>query len=65
MNADGGHFKLALQRPAIERLDVLQFVDEFQVAGIDLTVGESVKHEGIIRIGAVTDADDLAGVGGH
>ena len=58
MDADGGDFQLAAQGPAIERLDVLQFVLEEQVAGVDLVVGQSMKHEGIIGIGAVADGDE-------
>ena len=48
-----------LQRPAVERLDVLQFVDEPQVAGGDLVVRQGVEHERVVRVRAVADADEL------
>ena len=47
------------ERPAVERLDVLQFVHELQVAGVDLVVGQGVEHEGVVRVRAVADADQL------
>ena len=43
--------------PAIERLDVLQFVAKAQVAGVHLVVGQGVEHEGVVGIGAVADAN--------
>ena len=45
------------KRPAIERLDVLQFVREVQIAGVDLVVGQGVEHERVVGIGAVADVD--------
>ena len=48
-----------LEGPAVERLDVLQFVAELQVAGVDLVVGQGVEHEGVVGIGAVADGDQL------
>ena len=59
VDADGRDFEFALQRPAIERLDVLQFVDELQVARGDLVVRQGVEHEGVVRVRAVPDADQL------
>jgi hypothetical protein len=53
MNADGGNFKLTAQGPAVEGLNILQFMAENQVAGVDFAVGQGIKHEGIVRIGAM------------
>ena len=58
MDADGRHFQLALEGPAVERLDVLQFVAKLQVAGVELVVGQGVEHEGIVGIGTVADGDE-------
>ena len=35
VDADGGHFQFAAQCPAIERLDVLQFVLELEIARVE------------------------------
>jgi hypothetical protein len=61
VQADGGHFKLAFQRPAVQRLDVLELVLEGQAAGVDLVVGQGLEHEGVVGVGAVADADQLLG----
>src|SRR5262249_39904837 len=57
--ADGGHLEFAPERPAVERLDVLQLVAEAQVAGVELVVGQGVEHEGVVGVGAVADGDEL------
>ena len=41
----------------VERLDVLELVDEPQAAGVELVVGQGIEHEGIVRVGAVSDPD--------
>src|SRR5260370_7202588 len=64
MNADSGHFQLALEGTAIEGLDVLQLVAEGQLARVDLVVGEGVEHEGVAGVGAVADGDQPLGPNG-
>jgi hypothetical protein len=58
MDADGGHLQFAAQRPAIECLDVLQFMAEIEVAGVQLVVRQRVEHEGVVGVGAVAHGDD-------
>ena len=53
MQADRSQLQLAFQSPAVERLDVLQFVGEAIRTGVDLVIGQRVKHECIIGIRAV------------
>ena len=43
----------------VQRFDVLQFVDEAVVPGIDFVVGECVEHERIVGVGGVSDANEL------
>ena len=62
MDADGGQLQLRGQGPAIERLDVHQLVLEAVLAGGNLLLGQGIEHEGIVRVGAVTDADRQAGI---
>ena len=59
VDAQRGEFQLGLERPAVERFDVDQLVGEIVAAGLDLVLGQGVKHEGIVRIGAMADADEL------
>ena len=61
VDADRGQLQLALERAAVERLDVDQLVRELVVAGVDLVVRQGVEHEGVVRVGAVADADQLLG----
>src|SRR3989304_157323 len=64
VEADGGELQLGAERAAIERLDIDQFVGQLVVARVNLALGQRVKNEGIIRVRAVADADQLPG-GGH
>ena len=59
VQADGRQFQLAGKGPAVERFDIDQLVLESVAAGIDLAVGQGMKHEGIVRIGTMADADSL------
>src|ERR1019366_7102972 len=49
--------ELSLERPAVERFDVLELMAKRQIAGVDLVVGQGVKHERIIGVGAVANGD--------
>ena len=59
VQADGRQFQLAGKGAAVERFDVDQLVLEGVAAGIDFSVGQGMKHEGVVRIGTVADADSL------
>ena len=65
VDADRRDLQLAAQGPLVERLDVLELVDEPQPAGVELVVGQGVEHECIVRIGAVADPDRRHGVVAH
>ena len=60
VDADGRDFELAAQGAAVERLDVLELMDEPQAAGVELVVRQGVEHEGVVRVGAVPDPDRAA-----
>ena len=60
VQADGRQLQLAGEGAAVERFDIDQLVAEFVIAGVDLAVGQGVEHEGVVRIGAMADADQLA-----
>ena len=47
------------ERPSVERFDVDQIVREPVARRGDLVVGERVKHERVVRVRAVPDADVL------
>ena len=64
VNADRGQLQFRLERTAIERFDVDQLVLKFVVARVDPVVGQGVKHERVVRIGTMADADQLLR-GGH
>jgi hypothetical protein len=57
VQADGRQFQLAPLSTVIQRFDVLQLVREVVSAGVDLIVGQGMKHEGIVGIGTVPHAD--------
>ena len=61
VDRDRGHLELALERAAVERLDVLQLVHVVEVAGVDLPLGERVEHERVVGVGAVRDSDGASG----
>src|SRR3990172_3765416 len=54
MKRDRRHLQSLFDRPAIERFDIAQDVLEFQLAGCDLAVGQSIKHECVVRIRTVS-----------
>ncbi len=54
------HFQLASHGPLVELLDPLQLVLEAQLACLDGSRCQSVKHEGIVGVRAVRDVDDPA-----
>jgi hypothetical protein len=51
----GGDVQLAPGAALVERLDVLEDVLEFVAARIDLALRHRVEHEGIVRIGGVSE----------
>ena len=57
MKADGAHLVFALEGGLVQRFDVVEFMDEFIRSLRDLPVRQGVEHEGIVRIGAMGDAD--------
>ena len=65
VDADGRDFQLAFEGPVVEGLDVLELVDELEVAVVELVVGQGVEHEGVVGVGAVPDPDGPADGGGH
>src|SRR6185503_1277312 len=65
VNRDRSDFQLSLQGATVERLDVLQLVGVRQVAGVDQAFGERVKHERVVGVGAVPDANRATHSGEH
>ena len=57
VQADRRQFELTSKGPVVERLDVLQGVMKSIPAGIDLIVGQGMKHECVVRVGTVPDPD--------
>ena len=57
MNRNRRHLQLAVHGAAVQRLDVLKLVNELEIAGIDQVIGERVKHEGVVGVGRMGDAD--------
>ena len=55
---DRGHLEPALERPLVQRLDVLQHVLELEPARVDLARGEAPEHERVVRVGAMAEADE-------
>ena len=54
---DRRHLEPALERPLVQRLDVLQDVLELEAARIDLARGERPEHECVVGIRAVAEPD--------
>ena len=52
-----GDFEFLTTCALIERLDVLQLVPVREPFGVDLALGERVKHECVVGVGAVCDGD--------
>src|SRR4051794_40404992 len=61
--ADGRKLQLRGKRAAIECFDIDELVRELIIARFYLVVGERVKHERVVRIGAVPNTDQLLGRG--
>ena len=59
MNAYCGNLKFALQGIAIQSFDIMNFVDVIPALCIKRPCGQSVEHEGIIRIGGMSYSDVL------
>ncbi len=57
MGRHGGDFQAPLKGPLVQGLDVCQHMGEAQVAGGNRIHRQGVEHEGVVRVGAVTDAD--------
>ena len=56
---DGGDFVRAVERGAIQRLDVGQHLLDDEPAGIDGAARQAEEHERIVGIGAVGDGDSV------
>jgi len=54
---DRGHLEPPLERPLVQRLDVAQDVLELELARVDLARGEAPEHERVVRVWAVSKAD--------
>src|SRR5687768_6271536 len=65
MQADCRQFQLACEGAAVERFDVYEFVDELVRTGLDLVVGQRVKHERVVGIRAVADTNQRLFSGHH
>ena len=61
VDAQRGELQLGPERAAVERLDVDQLVRELVLAGVDLVLRQGVEHEGVVRVGAMADADQFLG----
>ena len=59
MKADGAHLVFALESGLVQCFDVVEFVDEFVFSLRDLPVRQGVEHEGVVRIGAMGEANDF------
>ena len=53
VNRDCRHVELTAHRTSVEGFDVLELVDVLDALGIDLSVGERIEHECVVRIGAM------------
>ena len=57
VNRDGGHLELAVESAPVQGLDVLQLVNEAQIAGVEKIGGQRIKHERVVRVRRVGDAN--------
>ena len=55
MDADGGDVQFPPRRPLVQRLNVLQNVLELEAGRGNQSLGQPVKHEGIVRIRRMTE----------
>ena len=58
---DGGDLQIPPLGPDVEGLDLLQNVLDAIALHGDNLLGEGIKHEGVVGVGAVTDTKDLHG----
>src|SRR5262245_29502357 len=61
MQAQGRQLELGIEGPAIERLDIDQFMLETKGARIDPVLRQGIKHERVVRIRRMADANELGG----
>ena len=54
---DRGHLEPRRARPLVQRLDIAEHLLEVVTPRVDEIRGERPEHEGVVRVGAVTDAD--------
>ena len=57
VDRDGCHIELTTKGASIEGLDVLKLVDVLDTLGVDLSVGERVEHECVVRIRTVGEVN--------
>ena len=57
VNRDRGDFELTAQRALVERFYILELVDVMEPVGLDFALGESIKHECVVGVGAVRDVN--------
>src|SRR5438105_1163756 len=57
MDGDGSDVEPFLQRPAVERFDILQDVLKLVAAGFDAALRQAVEHKGIVGVGAVAESE--------
>ena len=55
-----GNLELTAQRALIERFDVGELVQVAELPGIELALGERIKHERVVGIGTVADTYGLS-----
>ena len=58
---DRGDLELAVHRPLVQRLDVVQDVLELEPARVDDTRGEAPEHERVVRVGAMSKTNQQGG----
>ena len=54
---DRSHLELRLQRPLVQRLDVLQHLLELEAACVDRAGRDRPEHERVVRVGAMAEPD--------
>jgi hypothetical protein len=57
MQTDSREFEFAAKGPVVQRLNVLKLMRELIVSRRNLIICQGMKHEGIVRIGAVAYVD--------
>src|ERR1700754_1478183 len=58
VNRDRSDFEFTAQRTAVQRLDILKLMLVRESFGVDVPGRERVKHERVVRVGAVRYAHD-------